>query len=102
MVYAGLSKWYLRDEDQGSVDPCPSLKLSPPTPNAVAEPDAAGYHNIMRVGRGAWGEGRDLRSLALPPKPQNLIIHRLLLPGDALPGKALQGPRPGLLAQVAG
>ena len=30
---------------------------------------------LMRVGRGVWGEGRDLRSLALP---QSLFLHRFV------------------------
>ncbi len=29
---------------------------------------------LTRVGRGAWGEDRDLRSLALPPTYQAKII----------------------------
>ena len=60
---------------QGSTAPAPSLELPPPTPYnflRAGQVEAEGHAlpgSHKRVGRGDGGEGREPRSLALPPKP---------------------------------
>ena len=66
-------KEVLEGGDRGPIAPAPSLELPPPTPygflltGQVWAKGPALPGPVKRVGRGAWGEGRESRSLALPP-----------------------------------
>ncbi len=78
-IYQELAEKEVWGRGQGIADPLTpppnpqpqSLKFNLAQGKRRLRPAASAYP-LMRVGRGVWGEGRDLRSLALPPLPLSL------------------------------